>query len=273
MKNFKDKVVVITGAASGMGRAYALMFAREGSHLALCDYAADGLAETVRLTKVQTPGVRIHSAVVDVSNKSTVEAFADDVKNALGPACVVINNAGVSGEGAPVWAMSDHSYERVMGINFWGVVYGTRAFLPQLMSQKQGAIVNVSSVFGLVGTPNNSDYCASKFAVRGFTESLAVELSSSDIQVHLVHPGGINTNIASEAKHEKFAKKFLTTPPEDMVDQVRKGILKNEPRIVYGNNAARIWWGSRFLPFKKMRHVLWQQMKPALDPAPYKDLK
>ncbi|HEX4917839.1 MAG TPA: SDR family oxidoreductase [Limnobacter sp.] len=221
MKNFNNKVVVITGAASGMGRAYALMFAREGSHLALRDHAP------------QYPNIRVHHQVLDVSNKQAVYQFAEQTKAALGNACIVINNAGVSGE---------------------------------------GAIVNVPSVFGLVGTPNNSDYCASKFAVRGFTESLAVELCRSNIQVHLVHPGGINTNIASQAKHEKFAKKFLTTPPEDIVEVVRKCILNNEPRIVYGNNAARIWWGARFVPFKALRKVLWQQMGPTLDPAPYKDV-
>ncbi|HEX4843899.1 MAG TPA: SDR family oxidoreductase [Limnobacter sp.] len=272
MKNFKNKVVVVTGAASGMGRAYALMFAREGSHLALCDYAAEGLEQTIAMVKAQHPNTRMFHQVLDVSSKQAVYTFATQSKAALGNACIVINNAGVSGEGAPVWAMGDASYERVMGINFWGVVYGTRAFLPQLIEAKEGAIVNVSSVFGLVGTPNNSDYCASKFAVRGFTESLAVELNRSNIQVHLVHPGGINTNIASQAKHEKFARKFLTTPPEDIVEVVRKCIVSNEPRIVYGNNAARIWWGARFVPFKALRKVLWQQMGPTLDPAPYKDV-
>lgn len=140
------------------------------------------------------------------------------------------------------------------------------------MANREGAVVNVSSIFGLVGTPNNSDYCASKFAVRGFTESLMVELSSSKIQVHLVHPGGIATNIASKAEHAKFAQKFLTTPADEIVEVVRKGIENNEPRIVYGNNAARVWFAARFLPFKVLRDLLWKQMGPTLNQDHYKGL-
>lgn len=212
MKNFKDKVVVITGAGSGMGRSYALMFAKLGSKVALCDYDEKGLKETEKLV-MQAASVQVYAEKLDVSNKAGMYAFAQAVKAELGNANVIINNAGVSGEGRPVWALSDDSYERVMGINFWGVVHGTRAFLPQLLANGEGAVVNVSSIFGLVGTPSNSDYCASKFAVRGFTESLMVELSNSKVQVHLVHPGGINTNIASKPEHEKFAKKFRPRHP------------------------------------------------------------
>ncbi|WP_341237979.1 SDR family oxidoreductase [uncultured Limnobacter sp.] len=272
MKNFKDKVVVITGAGSGMGRSYALMFANVGSKIALCDYDEKGLKETEKQV-MQASNVQVYAETLDVSDKAGVYAFAQAVKAALGNAHVIINNAGVSGEGRPVWALSDDSYERVMGINFWGVVHGTRAFLPQLLDNGEGAVVNVSSIFGLVGTPSNSDYCASKFAVRGFTESLMVELSNSKVQVHLVHPGGINTNIASKPEHEKFAKKFLTTPPDEVCEYVLKCIKKNEPRIVYGNNAARVWLGSRLIPFKRMRHILWQQMGRTLNAEDYKGIQ
>ncbi|MFN4329914.1 MAG: SDR family NAD(P)-dependent oxidoreductase [Limnobacter sp.] len=272
MKNFNGKVVVVTGAGSGMGRSYATMFGRLGSKLALCDYDDKGLQETAALVQSQT-GKAPLAVKVDVSDKAAVYAFAQQVKDTLGNAHVIINNAGVSGDGGPVWDKTDATYERVMAINFWGVVYGTRAFLGQLMDNREGAIVNVSSIFGLVGTPNNSDYCASKFAVRGFTESLAVELSSSNIQVHLVHPGGINTNIASKAEHKKFAEKFLTTPPDEIVEVVRQCIEKNEPRIVYGNNAARVWFAARYLPFKWFKSILWKQMGPTLDPRPYDRLR
>lgn len=268
MKNFKDKVVVVTGAASGMGRAYAQVFAKLGSKLALCDFDPKGLQETVDLLGGHSNG-RLMSTVVDVSDQAAVYEFAKAVKSQLGNAHVVINNAGVSGEGRPVWALSDHSYERVMGINFWGVVWGTRAFLPQLLENGEGAVVNVSSIFGLVGTPSNSDYCASKFAVRGFTESLAVELQSTKVQVHLVHPGGIATNIANKEEHAEFARKFLTTPPLEICEYVVKCIERNEPRIVYGNNAARVWWGSRMLPFKVFKKLLWQQMGHTLAKADY----
>jgi NAD(P)-dependent dehydrogenase (short-subunit alcohol dehydrogenase family) len=272
VRNFRNKVVVITGAASGMGRSYALMFAKLGSKIAICDFDEAGLHETERLVK-QVADVPLHSEKLDVSNKAGVYAFAQAVKTQLGNTHVIINNAGVSGEGRPVWALSDDSYERVMNINFWGVVHGTRAFLPQLLENGEGAVVNVSSIFGLVGTPSNSDYCASKFAVRGFTESLMVELSKSEVQVHLVHPGGINTNIASKPEHKEFAQKFLTTPPEEICEFVLACIRKNEPRIVYGNNAARVWLGSRLLPFKRMRHVLWQQMGRTLGQDDYKGIQ
>lgn len=272
MKNFKNKVIVITGAASGMGRSYATMFARLGSKVALCDYDEKGLKETETLAQ-QAGAAAVLAVKVDVSSKAAIYAFAEQVKSTLGNAHVIINNAGVAGGAQPVWAIEDSDYERVMAINFWGVLHGTRAFLPQLIANKEGAVVNVSSIFGLVGTPSNSDYCASKFAVRGFTESLMVELASTKIQVHLVHPGGINTNIAAKEGGEEFAKKFLTTPPDEICEFVLTCIKKNEPRIVYGNNAARVWNASRFVPFKFMRHILWKQMGHTMPQEQYKKVK
>jgi len=272
MKNFKDKVVVVTGAGSGMGRAYALKFSRLGSRLAICDYDERGLKETAELI-IQQSGATPLSQKVDVSKKDAVYSFASKVKESFGNAHIVINNAGISGEGKPTWDLPDTSIERVMAINFWGVVYGTRAFLPQLLENGAGAIVNVSSIFGLVGTPNNSDYCASKFAVRGFTESLAVELSSSRIQVHLVHPGGVATNIDANSEDSKFADQYLTTSPDDIADIVYRKLLKNEPRIVCGNNASLVWFCARFIPFKYLRNWLWSSMKSTLNLQNYKVLK
>ena len=195
MKNFADKIVVITGAGSGMGRAYALEFARLGARLALNDFDAKGLAETLAMLP-HAPAGAVYSEVFDVGDQAAVYAFAAAVQARLGNAHVVINNAGIAGGGRPVWLKDEAAYQRTMQVNFFGVVYGTRAFLPQLLANGEGAIVNVSSVFGLVGTPDASDYCAAKFAVRGFTESLMVELQQSPISVHLVHPGGVRTNIA-----------------------------------------------------------------------------
>lgn len=272
MKNFKNKVVVITGAASGMGRSYATLFAKLGSKVAICDYDEKGLKETELMTQ-KAGAAGVLAVKVDVSSKAAIYDFAEQVKSTLGNAHVIINNAGVAGGGQPVWAINDSDYERVMAINFWGVLHGTRAFLPQLLANKEGAVVNVSSIFGLVGTPSNSDYCASKFAVRGFTESLMVELASTNIQVHLVHPGGINTNIANTEEGKEFSKKFLTTPPDEICEFVIDCIKKNEPRIVYGNNAARVWAGSRFVPFKLLRHILWRQMGHTLPQEQYKKVK
>lgn len=268
MNTFTGKTVVITGAASGMGRAYAQLFAKEDCKLALCDFDAKGLSETVSLLTSGSCN-EVYSEAFDISDRDAVYLFAENVKTEFGNAHVVINNAGIEGNNSPVWAMPDESYERVMAVNFNGVVYGTRAFLPQLLEQGEAAIVNVSSIFGLVGTPNNSDYCASKFAVRGFTEALMVELSQSHVQVHLVHPGGIDTNITRAQESQDFRKKFLTTAPEDICSYVMKGIIKNKPRMVYGNNGFRTWLGTRLLSTKNMQKLLWKEMSPVINMVDY----
>ena len=247
MKNFKDKVVVVTGAGSGMGRAYAIEFGRLGARLALNDFDAKGLAETVALLAQSGTG-GVLSQVFDVSARDAMHDFAEQVKTELGNAHVIINNAGIEGSGKPLWATNDQSYERVMNINFFGVVHGTKAFLPQLIANGEGAVVNVSSIFGLIGTPNHSDYCASKFAVRGFTEALMVELQESSVSVHLVHPGGIATNIAQHDSSQAFAGKYLSTPPEAIAKRVVQGIRRREARIVYGYGSMKTWLGACLLP-------------------------
>ena len=269
MKDFNNKTIVITGAGSGMGRAYALEFARLGSKLALNDFDASGLQETVALLK-GTPAKRVLSKAFDVGDKNAMNSFASEVKAKLGNAHVIINNAGVGGGGQPVWAMDDQSYERTLRINFFGVVYGTRAFLPQLLANGEGAVVNVSSVFGLVGTPNSSDYCASKFAVRGFTESLMVELQESPLSVHLVHPGGIRTNIAKGAPNgEEFTRKFLKTDPADVVREVIQCIRSGKQRLVTGHQALPLWLMSWGISLEKRNRLLYAQFRKLLDPKVY----
>ena len=265
--SFKDRVVVITGAASGMGRAYALAFAQEGSRLALCDFDKKGLDETLSLLSESTS---VYSQVFDIADETSVFEFALQVQGQMGSAFLVINNAGIEGSAEPVWATAQDSYQRVMNVNYYGVVNGTRAFLPQMLDCNEGAIVNVSSIFGLAGTPNHSDYCASKFAVRGFTEALMVELAASDIQVHLLHPGGIRTNIARQETSRAFSEHFLTTSPEDIAKHLIKSIKQNRARIVYGNGALKAWLGSKFLPLKYLSALLWSEMKPVIDLREYK---
>lgn len=271
MKNFRDKTVVITGAGSGMGRAYALAFARLGSRLALNDIDAEGLTETVRQVHALAPAP-VCAATLDVSHADAVFDFAERVKSELGRAHVIINNAGVEGVNRPVWATETSAYERILGINFFGVVHGTRAFLPQLLANGEGAVVNVSSIFGLIGTPNSSDYCASKFAVRGFTESLMAELHETPISVHLVHPGGIRTNISRNESGKEFQQHYLTTAPEDLVQQVIRGIRRGRARIVYGNGARRTWAGSVLLPQKLLKRIIWAELKKVIDLADYASL-
>lgn len=265
--SFRERVVVITGAASGMGRAYALAFAKEGSILALCDYDETGLNDTIKmLPKAQ----KVFSQVFDISNETAVFQFAAQVKQELGRAFVVINNAGIEGSGEPVWATEQTSFKRVMDVNYYGLIHGTRAFLPEMLESNEGVIVNVSSIFGLAGTPNHADYCASKFAVRGFTEALMVELSSSDIQVHLLHPGGIRTNIARQAHTSDFSQHFLTTEPSDIAEYLIKSIKLNKKRIVYGNGALKVWLASKLLPLKLVSSMVWSEMKKVIDLREYK---
>lgn len=268
MKNFDKKVIVITGAGSGMGRAYALTFARQGSLLALCDYDAEALEGTVNLVE-QITDRSICKAVFDVSDKGSVEQFAMKSKSELGNANIIINNAGIEGSAKPVWTTGEDSFRRVMDVNYYGVVYGTQTFLPQILANDEGAIVNISSIFGLVGTPNHADYCASKFAVRGFTEALIAELNNSNIQVHLVHPGGIDTNISRQNTSQPFAQHYFQTSPEKVVDQVLKSIRKNQPRIVYGHGAIKTAFGARLLPLKWLSKIIWHEMKQVIDLSDY----
>lgn len=247
MKDFNNKIVVITGAGSGMGRAYALAFAREGSVLALCDLDEAGLTETLQQLQSLTKN-QVLSRVLSVADKPSMQAFAESVKTELGNAHVLINNAGIEGSGKRMWDTSLEYYERVMDVNYFGVVIGTQVFLPQLQSNSEAALVNVSSIFGLIGTQGNSDYCASKFAVRGFTEALMVELSSSHIQVHLLHPGGVATNIVRNEAQMEISKKYLTTPPEEIVDIVIHSIRRNRKRIVCGNKSLIVRLGTHLLP-------------------------
>ena len=266
MKSFDGKVVVITGAGSGMGRAYALEFARRGARLALNDYDADTLAETVALLPSTTTALQ---SAFDVSDRDAMYRFADQVDTELGGAHVIINNAGVAGCGRPVWSATDADYERIMGINFYGVVHGTRAFLPQIRARGEGAVVNISSIFGLTGTPNSSDYCAAKFAVRGFTESLMVETLNEQVTVHLVHPGGVATNIAKSADGEDFANKFLRTDPAEVAVRVADSILKPQARLVLGYGSRKTQIGANFLPRKILTRLLWQQIGPTIDQSDY----
>ena len=269
MKDFKDKTVVITGAGSGMGRSYALEVARLGARLALNDYDPKGLAETVALLK-KAHVLGVFSKAFDVGDKEAMNSFAAQVQSKLGNAHVIINNAGVGGGGMPVWAMEDQSYERTLQINFFGVVYGTRAFLPQLLANGEGAVVNISSVFGLVGTPNASDYCASKFAVRGFTESLMVELQESPISVHLVHPGGIHTNIAKDSPNgEEFTRKYLKTNPDDVAKEVIRCIRSGKQRLVLGHQSMPLWLMSWGVSLERRNRLLYGMLKGMLDPKLY----
>lgn len=261
MKLFANKVAAITGAGSGIGRALALNLANQGCHLALSDVNELGLAETV--TQAQAFGVKVTSQKLDVANKDGVHAWADSVVRDHGQVNLIFNNAGVA-LGSTVEGMSYDELAWVMNINFWGVVYGTKAFLPYLKASGDGHIVNVSSVFGLCSQPTQSAYNASKFAVRGFTEALRQELDleKAPVSVTCVHPGGIKTNIAKAAKMndsirsvgldpststKNFEKMFRTTPAE-AANVILNAVQKDSRRVLIGGDAYVIDVMQRLLP-------------------------
>ena len=157
-----------------------------------------------------------------------------------------------------------------MDVHFFGVLNGCQAFLPQLVESNQGSIVNISSVFGLVGVPNNSDYCAAKFAIRGYTESLATEFQESPINIHCVHPGGINTNIIDSTEDAEKFKKRLSTNPNDLAKHIIKSIQKKKPKIVYGSSSLRLWFLSNFIPQNLTNYLVWKEGKKLLDLSRYK---
>jgi len=242
-------VVALTGAASGIGRALAIQLGGLGYALALADRDAGGLAETARMVG---DGTKVTTHVLDVSQKGAVDAFAADVLREHRRVDVVINNAGVAIAG-DVAELAIDEIEWLMNINFWGTVYGVKAFLPELQRAGEGTIVNVSSVFGIFAPPGNSAYAASKFAVRGFTDALREELRGTGIHVVTVHPGGIKTNIArttriaaaadqdlSRRRSQLFDEIFLTQTPESAAKAIIRGILEKKDRVLIGRDAVQI---------------------------------
>jgi NAD(P)-dependent dehydrogenase (short-subunit alcohol dehydrogenase family) len=235
MKTLKDRVAVVTGASSGIGRATAVALAKEGCDLAISDVNEAGLAETAEL--VRATGRRACTHRVDVSDKARMQRYAEEVFAEYGKVHVVVNNAGVTVT-APFDEHSLEDFEWIVGINFWGVVYGCKFFLPYLKQQDEAHIVNLSSVFGLVGVPLQTSYCATKFAVRGFSEALWVELKPHGIGVTSIHPGGVRTNIAKTARttHEDLRQQGVdlldrvSITPEKCAAQIVSAIKKNKQR-------------------------------------------
>lgn len=262
MKTLSGKVVAITGAGSGIGRASAHAFAREGCALSLSDIDERAVQETA--AQLGPLGVQVLASRVDVGSFEEVQAWADATQRRFGRVNVIVNNAGVALSGS-VAALSIADYEWIMRINFWGVVYGTKAFLPLLEASGEGHVVNVSSVFGLTAQPLMSGYNASKLAVRGFTESLRqdLELAGSCVSATCVHPGGIRTNIAKAARvdasvaamtgrdardaTQEFERTFFTTPERAAADIV-DGVRRDRRRVLIGPDARLYDWSARLMP-------------------------
>jgi short-subunit dehydrogenase len=253
----RDRVVVVTGAASGIGAALAANLASKGAFLALIDRDHLGL-ETVT-EKARRKGCQICNYVADLSDPAAIQQLPQAIHADLGPASVLINNAGVTLTGAFEHATAEQ-FDSVMAINFHAPVAMVRAFLPQLRMSRSAQIVNLSSLFGIIGVPGQVAYCASKFALRGFSEALRAELLTTDIGVSVVHPGGIRTNILASADigtgmdpldaaaSKAGGQRFLRMDPQKAAARIVKGIERRENRILVGADARLLELLQRLLP-------------------------
>ncbi|MFZ5616853.1 MAG: SDR family NAD(P)-dependent oxidoreductase [Pseudomonadota bacterium] len=247
MQTFKDKICVVTGAASGIGRAVAIKLAGAGASVAISDVNAAGLEETRRMMgEPQSNRIRVDR--LDVADAAAIECYAATIRESLGDADYVFNIAGLTRVGAfeetPL-----SSFEKIMDVNFWGVVRMSKAFLPQLVATK-GGLVNISSLFGFIGYRGQAHYCASKFAVRGFNETIAQELAEKGVRVTSVHPGGVATSIARNAAvdampahfedRKQFEARFdkaAITSAERAAEIILDGAARGKRRVVVGRDA------------------------------------
>jgi NAD(P)-dependent dehydrogenase (short-subunit alcohol dehydrogenase family) len=246
MTDIKGKVAVVTGAGSGIGRALAYELARRGATVAVSDVDEIGLAETAR--HARTIGARVHEQRLDVTDRAAVLAYADKVAAEFGKVNIVINNAGIAFTG-DIADMSFEQIERVMDVDYWGVVHGTKAFLPHLIASGDGHVVNISSLFGILAVPGQGAYNSAKFAVRGFTEALRQEMliAGHPVQVTCVHPGGIKTAIARNAGAvdgqdaatlaSLFDTKLAKTSADAAAKSILRGVAFNAPRVLVGYDA------------------------------------
>jgi len=299
MKTFKDKVAVITGAGSGMGRYLAILLAKDGADVCICDVNEKTLSET--LAMLRKFNVSVSSHILDVSDKKAIEALPQKVIDQHGKVDLVFNNAGVTA-GSHFQDMKEENWDWVMGINFNGVINSTRAFIPHLVNNAEAAIVNTSSIFGIVAVPGQTAYHATKFAVRGFTESLALEMKQTNpnLQIHCVHPGHIGTNIAATARmsdedfkdNETRSSIFSRNAPKTQQEMgelfkeggmhpskaakiILNGVKKNKAKIFIGLDAKLLDLSQRLFP--NHYHKTWIFFMPLLtlfrDKKPLKSIE
>ena len=247
MEGFAGKVAAVTGAGSGIGQALALELARSGASVAISDVDTEGLAQTEE--QLKAIGAPVRSDRLDVTEREAFQIYADQINEHFGKVNQIYNNAGIAFTG-DVEITEFKDIERVMDVDFWGVVNGTKAFLPHLIASGDGHIVNVSSLFGLMSMPGQAAYNSAKFAVRGFTEALRQELvlNRDPVKVTSVHPGGIKTAIARngltaegvdpEAQHKFFDKRLASTTPQRAAQIILEAVRKNKARVLVGQDAV-----------------------------------
>jgi NAD(P)-dependent dehydrogenase (short-subunit alcohol dehydrogenase family) len=270
----RGKVAVVTGAGSGIGRALALELARREVRLALSDVDQQKLAETAALITAELPGAQIHTQLLDVADREAVGGYADTVVSHYGVVHQLYNNAGIAG-GRTILDNDFKLFDRILAVNLWGVIHGTKWFLPHLIASGDGHVINISSLNGYMAQGELSAYCTSKFAVRGFTETLAIEMRKAKLPVGVtvVHPGGVRTNIATAAlesmpeygleitEHDRkgvriYNEKLLRMPPAQAANIIIDGVEANKPRVRVGNDAKLIDWIVRLFPGSYWRLVL-----------------
>ncbi len=255
----RGAVALITGAASGIGAALADTLARRGSRLALVDIDAGGLEASA--ASVRAHGVEVSTHALDLADAAATATLPAAVRAAHGRLNVLVNNAGIA-VGGRFEDIEAEDFDALMAVNFGATVRLTRAFLPLLAAEPAAQLVNVSSIFGIIAPPGQTAYCASKFAVRGFSESLRHELeaSGSPVGVTLVHPGGVRTRIAASARigprvdaaerdqHQQDWARLLVLPPEHAAERIARAIERREPRVLVGDDARRAAWVQRLFP-------------------------
>jgi len=244
MKELAGKTAVITGAASGIGRALAVQLNQAGVHLALGDIDQNNLSETQGLLRRDSK-ISLHE--VDVADRESMGRFASEVMSAHGSVDILVNNAGITLTPTIFDDISEADFEKVINVNMWGVYLGIREFMPHLRSRPEAKIVNMSSLAGLVGLYGYTPYAMSKFAIRGLTESLQSELSGTNVSLLIVHPGGVKTNIIRNAPdlasdqqrqeaHMEFSR-FAMISPEAAAGKIISAITKNKRQLVFGIDA------------------------------------
>jgi NAD(P)-dependent dehydrogenase (short-subunit alcohol dehydrogenase family) len=257
----KDRTAVVTGAASGIGRAIAGSLARRGTHLALADIDDAALADVAAAIVAESgrDKLRISRHHLDVADRDAVADFPSQVRRTHSGVDLLVNNAGVA-LGGTFDQVTEENFEWLFDINFWGVVRMTRAFLPLLQESSEARIVNLSSVFGIIAPPGNTAYAASKFAVRGFSESLRNELRKTNIGITVVHPGGIATSIVKNARmpktnspdedeaRRKSFEAFLKMSPERAGETIVRAVEARKARVLVGADAKRMALIERLMP-------------------------
>ena len=269
MKELKNRVAVITGAGSGIGRATALRLAQEGCQLALSDIDAAGLEETARLAGKHSP--RTTTYIVDAADKESMRRFAEEVASAHQHIHIVVNNAGV----ALVGTLEENSLEDLewlVGVNFWGVVYGCKFFLPFLQKEDEAHIINISSLAGLTGVPGLGVYSATKAAVRSWTESLSAELRGTDVAVSSIHPGGIATSIVGNARldgdldrkdmMEEFAKRGIG--PDQVANKIVSVLRSGRLRGLVCRETHILAFLLRLMPGTTQKMIGWAWQRSQL---------